>query len=252
MTPMLAKPYTNQPIAGWLLSEKLDGVRAVWDGRQLMSRNGNAFAAPAWFIAQLPADMALDGELYIGRGKFQKTVGIVRTRVAVDTDWQAISYRVFDAPALPGGFEARLAAAAERLYGCKVSSVLEHTVCRNKAKLDATFTKLVAQGAEGVMLRKPGSAYEQKRSASLLKYKPFESDEAEVIGHEGGEGKFAGLVGALICRWKDKVFNVGAGIPDAIRHAPPAIGAAVTFGFCGLTDGGLPRFPTFVSERNYE
>lgn len=91
-----------------------------------------------------------------------------------------------------------------------------------------------------------------KRSACLLKYKPFESDEASVIGYEGGEGRLAGMIGALIVRWKDKVFNVGAGIPDAIRMAPPALGAAITFGFCGLTDGGLPRFPTFVAERNYE
>ncbi len=250
--PMLAKPYENQPIAGWLLSEKLDGVRALWNGRQIVSRNGNAFAAPAWFLAQLPADIALDGELYIGRGQFQRTVGIVRTKTPVDADWRAISYRVFDAPEAAGGFEQRLAAADRALICCDVASVLPHVGCRNKAQLDATFAELVALGAEGVMLRKPGSAYEPKRSGNLLKYKPFESDEASVIGYEGGEGRLAGMIGALICRWKDKVFNVGAGIPDAIRLAPPALGAAVTFGFCGLTDGGLPRFPTFVAERNYE
>lgn len=250
--PMLAKPYAGQPVVGWLLSEKLDGVRALWDGRQLVSRNGNAFSAPDWFLAQLPADMALDGELYIGRGQFQRTVGIVRTKVAVDADWRAISYRVFDAPQVSGGFEQRLAAADRALIGSEVASVLLHVTCRDKAHLDVVFADLVAQGAEGVMLRKPGSAYEPKRSACLLKYKPFESDEASVIGYEGGEGRLAGMIGALIVRWKDKVFNVGAGIPDAIRMAPPALGAAITFGFCGLTDGGLPRFPTFVAERNYE
>lgn len=252
MKPMLAKPYDNQPIAGWLLSEKLDGVRALWDGRRLVSRNGNAFAAPAWFVAQLPAGLALDGELYLGRGQFQRTVSIVRKHVAVDAEWRSISYRVFDAPEADGGFEQRLLAAEHSLTGCAVASVLSHTVCCGKAQLEATFAELVAQGAEGVMLRKPGSAYEPKRSACLLKYKPFDSDEASVIGYECGEGRLAGMIGALIVRWKDKVFNVGAGIPDAIRLAPPALGAAVTFGFCGLTDGGLPRFPTFVAERNYE
>ena len=252
MTPMLAKTYTDQPIAGWLLSEKLDGVRAMWNGRKLVSRNGNAFAAPDWFLAQLPAAIALDGELYIGRGQFQRTVGIVRTKTPVDADWKAISYRVFDAPLACGGFEQRLVAAERAMSECQVASVLPHSICRNKAQLDSVFAELVAHGAEGVMLRKPGSAYEQKRSGNLLKYKPFESDEATVVGYETGEGRLAGMIGALVCRWKDKVFNVGAGMPDEIRMAPPAIGTAVTFGFCGLTDAGLPRFPTFAAERNYE
>ena len=252
MKPMLAKPYENQPIAGWLISEKLDGVRALWNGRELVSRNGNPFVAPAWFLAQLPANVALDGELYIGRGKFQSTVGVVRKKAAVDAEWQDISFMVFDAPSAVGGFEQRLMAAEAALSGCAVAKVLPHAICRDKAQLDTTFANLVSLGAEGVMLRKPGSAYEPKRSACLLKYKPFESDEAVVIGHENGEGRLEGLIGALVCRWKDKVFNVGTGLSDALRAAPPAIGALVTFGFCGLTDGGTPRFPTFVAERNYE
>lgn len=252
MSAMLAKPYEGQDVTGWLLSEKLDGVRALWNGRTLVSRNGNPFAAPDWFLQQLPRDLALDGELFIGRGAFQATVGAVRRKVPIDAEWQRINYRVFDGPETEGGFEQRLAVVAEALRGCSVAKVVEHTPCRNKAHLQAFFIDLTSAGAEGVMLRQPGSAYEPKRSASLLKYKPFDSDEATVIGHETGTGKNAGLLGALVCRWKDKVFRVGTGLSDALRLCPPAIGAAVTFGFCGLTDGGLPRFPTFVACRDYE
>lgn len=252
MNPMLAKSYANQNPTEWLISEKLDGVRAIWDGATLTSRNGNVFFAPAWFLAQLPALTALDGELYIGRGKFQEAVGIVRTRVADDAAWAQIKFMVFDAPACAGGFEARLAAAATALAGSTVAQIVAHCACTGAAHLDAVFAGLVAQGAEGVMLRKPGSAYEQKRSGNLLKYKPFESDEAVVIGHESGAGRLAGVIGSLVCLWKGVVFKVGAGLSDADRVDPPRVGEQVSFGFCGLTDGGTPRFPTFLTARDYE
>lgn len=252
MTPMLAKPYVNQPIAGWLVSEKLDGVRAIWTGSEFVSRNGNTFSAPGWFTERLPKGVVLDGELFMGRGKFQQTVGAVRCKTPDDTAWAQIRFMVFDAPDVSGGFEARLQAAAVALNACPYASVVDQTPCRNKQHLDQIFAHLTAQGAEGVMLREPGSAYEQKRSNSLLKYKPYESDEAVVIGRADGEGRLTGLLGALVCRWRDKVFNVGSGISDDLREAPPAIGSIVTFCFCGLTDGGIPRFPSFLAVRNYE
>jgi len=251
MKPMLARAYDSQDVVGWMMSEKLDGVRALWDGENLISRNGNVFAAPDWFKAALPT-MPLDGELYIDRQMFQTTVGIVRKKNPIDAEWQRIQYKVFDAPTQPGGFEQRLAAAHAALVGNRVALLIEQTACTSKAQLDAMFADLVGKGAEGLMLRRPSSAYEQKRSDSLLKYKPFDTDEASVIGHMKGEGRLAGMVGALICLWKGKQFQVGAGMNDETRQHAPGIGAAITFGFQGLTDGGIPRFPVFVAERNYE
>jgi DNA ligase-1 len=251
MKAMLAKGYEGQGVTGWLISEKLDGVRALWDGENLISRNGNVFAAPDWFKAALPA-MPLDGELYIDRQMFQTTVGIVRKKAPIDAEWRRLQYKVFDAPSHPGGFEQRLSAAHAALAGNAIAQVIEQTPCTGKAHLDALFASLVAQGAEGLMLRRPGSAYEQKRTDALLKYKPFDTAEARVIGHTDGEGRLAGMVGALICLWKGKQFQVGAGMNDATRQSAPGIGAAITFGFQGLTDGGIPRFPTFVAVRDYE
>jgi DNA ligase-1 len=251
MKPMLAKTYDSQDVSGWLMSEKMDGVRAIWDGENLISRNGNVFAAPDWFKAALPA-IPLDGELYIGRQMFQTTVGIVRKKNPIDTEWQRIQYKVFDAHTQPGDYEQRLASARVALVGNSVAQVIEQTTCTGKAHLDLIFADLVGKGAEGIMLRRPRSAYEQKRSDSLLKYKPFDTDEASVIGHQEGEGRLAGAVGALICLWKGKRFQVGAGMNDETRQHAPSIGAAITFCFQGLTDAGIPRFPVFVSERNYE
>ena len=91
---------------GWWLSEKLDGVRAYWDGKRFVSRLGNTLHAPDWFVAGLP-DLPLDGELWLGRKKFQRTVSIVRRQDKSD-HWKEVAFVVFDAPGLDKAFEARL------------------------------------------------------------------------------------------------------------------------------------------------
>ena len=80
----------------WWLSEKLDGVRAYWDGKQFLSRLGNIYHAPDWFLKGLPAT-PLDGELFLGRKSFQKTIAVVRRQDKSDA-WKAIRYLIFDAP----------------------------------------------------------------------------------------------------------------------------------------------------------
>jgi DNA ligase 1 len=252
MNVMLAKTYDGQNVDGWFMSEKLDGVRAVWTGSELLSRNGNRFAAPEWFIAQLPRGVVLDGELFGGRGRFQATVAAVRRKTPADAEWRAIRYCVFDAPAAEGTFKARLAFCVAALAGCAVAEVVAHQACESKAHLDRFAAALCANGAEGVMLRDPASRYEACRSSKLLKHKAYDSDEAVVVGHEPGEGKYVGLVGSLAVRWGGVEFHVGTGLTDDLRREPPAVGSRVTFGYCGLTDGGVPRFPTYVDVRNYE
>lgn len=252
MDVMLAKTYKDQSVSGWLLSEKLDGVRAIWTGSKLVSRNGNVFDAPAWFTGQLPAGVVLDGELFAGRRMFQKTVGSVRKQTPIDDEWRALRYCVFDAPEAPGGFEKRLEVCRAAIIGSSVAELVEQVVCKGPHHLRQFAAELAAQGAEGVMLRKPGSAYEATRSANLLKYKHTDSDEAQVIGYQEGKGRHIGRLGALVCRWKEVVFNVGTGLSDLAREAPPAVGQKITFAFNGLTDDGVPRFPVFVCVRDYE
>ena len=249
---MLAKSYEGQAVDGWMMSEKLDGVRAIWNGSSLFSRNGNQFFAPEWFISQLPVGVVLDGELFIGRGQFQATVGVVKKKRPVDAEWSKIRYCVFDAPEAVGGFESRLEFCETSLAGSAIANVVSHRPCAGKKDLHEFFRVLCAAGAEGVMLRAPGSRYENRRSANLLKYKPFDSSEAVMVGSEIGEGRVAGLVGALIVKWGKITFRVGSGLSDEVRMNPPKVGALISFGFCGLTDGGCPRFPTFLAERSYE
>ena len=171
---MLAQVYMGHAINGWLMSEKLDGVRGYWTGSELLSRNGNQFFAPAWFTEQLPRGVALDGELFAGRGQFRKMLSIVKTKTPSAADWPAVRYCVFDAPAAPGGFEQRLYFAASALAGSQTAEVVPHSFCANRDALNHFFCGCLSLGGEGVVLRASNSRYEFRRSPNMLKLKPCE------------------------------------------------------------------------------
>lgn len=241
---------TDHDPTGWWMSEKLDGIRAYWDGETFVSRLGNRFFAPDWFVEDLPAD-TLDGELWIGRKMFQKTTSVVRSGAA-DAEWRSVSYVVFDAPNARGAFEDRIAHAKKVLAkaGAPHARCLDHVVCEGVDHLREELRRVEGLGGEGLMLRRPGSVYEVGRSMSLLKVKTFHDAEARVVGHAPGAGKHKGKLGALICELPGGVtFNVGTGFSDAERLAPPAIGAVITFRYQELSDDGVPRFPSYVGER---
>lgn len=247
---LLAEQWDERDPAGWWLSEKLDGVRAYWDGRRFLSRRGNVFHVPDWFTADLP-DTALDGELWMGRGSFQATLSIVRSNDA-GKRWSGLCFVVFDAPTAPGPFEARMDFLREMFAEDKrYARLLDHTVCRGRGHMAAELARVEALGGEGLMLRKPGSAYEARRSETLLKVKTFHDAEASVIGHKPGKGKYSGRTGALLVRTADgRQFAVGSGLSDAQRLSPPPVGVVITYQYQELTDSGRPRFPSFLRVRS--
>jgi DNA ligase-1 len=235
-------------LAGWWLSEKLDGMRAYWDGTQFLSRLGNRIHAPDWFTQGLPRGVPLDGELWIGRKAFQKTMSIVRRQDGTE-QWQQVRYLVFDAPAADDPFEARLKFVRDLFQGAKLpyASVLKQQRCRGLDHLRSELRRIDELGGEGVMLRQPGSLYEPRRSRTLLKVKWFVDAEARVVGHQPGKGRHKGRLGALLVELSDGArFAVGTGFTDAQREQPPPIGSTITFRYQELSDGGIPRFPTFV------
>ena len=241
---------TDHDPTGWWMSEKLDGIRAYWDGEGFISRLGNKFYAPDWFIADLPAD-TLDGELWVGRKMFSEAMSIVRSGGQSD-EWKKVTYVVFDAPEAKGGFEDRIAhiekvmTRAEARY----ARALEHIVCKGMGHLREELVRVEQLGGEGLMLRQPKSKYAIGRSNTLLKVKTFHDAEGTVVGHADGSGKHKGRLGALIVELSDGVrFNVGTGFSDAEREDPPAIGSVITFRYQELTKDGVPRFPSWVGER---
>lgn len=248
---LLAEAWdTATDLAGWWMSEKLDGVRAYWDGKQFLSRQGNLFHAPDWFVEGLP-ETPIDGELWIDRKKFQRTVSIVRRQDKSDL-WGEVRFLVFDAPSATGVFEERVAAVKELLIDgrCRFAQPHEHVLCKDLACLRDELARVEALGGEGLMLRQPGSRYETGRSVTLLKVKSFRDAEAVVIGHQAGAGKHQGRLGALLARLPDGTeFAIGTGFSDRERSAPPAIGATVTFRYQELSEAGVPRFPSYVGAR---
>lgn len=236
--------------SGWWMSEKLDGVRAWWDGTQFISRLGNAYLAPDWFTAGLPAH-PLDGELWLDRKQFQRCVAIVRRQDRGD-GWKQIRYVVFDAPASEQTFEERLA-GCEQWFQQQQPAYARfhpHERCRDEAHLRSELARVEALGGEGLMLRQPGSRYIAGRSTTLLKVKSFKDAEARIIGHSAGSGRHAGRLGALEVELPDGTkFSVGTGLSDAEREDPPAIGEIITFRYQELSDDGVPRFPSYVGVR---
>ncbi len=236
-------------ITGWWLSEKLDGVRAYWTGTEMLSRLGNRFEVPDWFADDLGAE-PLDGELWVGRGAFQDTVGIVR-RGDKGEAWRQVKFLVFDGPSHAGGFEERVAWLRENFAErCDHVEVVDHVECTGADHVATMLAQVEALGGEGLMARKPGSFYVAGRSSTLLKIKTFLEDEAIVVGYVPGAGRHKGRLGSLEARLRSGVrFNVGTGLSDAEREAPPVIGAVINVRFQELTRDGVPRFPSFVGER---
>lgn len=247
---MLAETYSPavNP-AGWWVSEKLDGVRAYWTGRELLTRNGNVICAPGWFTASLP-DFALDGELWIGRGQFQRVSAIVRRRTPDDA-WRSITFQVFDAPEAPGGFERRMETlTAWAATAPEWIAVVVQQRCVDAADLNERLSAIESVGGEGLMLRAADSPYDTGRSADLLKVKRISDADAVVVGYAPGRGKHAGRIGALLVRTDAGIeFELGTGLRDDERDSPPTIGARVIFRYSGLTDSAVPRFARFVGVR---
>lgn len=260
MTYLKAQIYTEDiDPTGYWLSEKLDGIRAIWNGKNLISFNDNILPAPEWFTAKFPQHIPLDGELWIGRGRFNKASSIVRSG-RQDKGWNQVSYTVFDIPEISAGVvEARWNALTKIVNHTneKHLQFLPQMQCTGREQLTKLFELITEQGAEGIMLRRPKSIYECKKSNTLFKMKKFLDDEATVIGYEEseintkGKSHLIGSMGALICKTDSGIqFKIGSGFSDAQRLSPPKIGSRITFQYQGLSEIGKPRIPTFHRERN--
>lgn len=250
--PMLAIPLPDGiEVAAYLASEKLDGVRARWDGRALWTRGGIRIDAPARFTRGWPAT-PMDGELWLGRGRFDATSALVRAADPEDPAWATLRFMAFDLPGEPGGFAHRSRLLA-RLVATAAHPALGRVAQRqfpSRAQLDAHLRAVVAAGGEGLMLQHALAPYRGGRSETLLKLKPSRDAEARVVGYRPGKGKYAGKVGALLVEdERGRRFALGSGLRDVDRAAPPPIGSRVTFRHEGLTANGLPRFARYLRVR---
>ena len=251
---MLADIYRQGlDLSQYQVSEKLDGIRARWDGTHLISRGGNVFAAPDWFTKGFPP-VPLDGELWMGRGRYEEVSSIVRTQQSHD-GWRNVRFMVFDLPAHGGTFEERVI----EMNRLKTESdspylgIIEQQGVGSEEDLLKWLHTVIDQGGEGLMLHRETALYASGRSQDLLKLKLFTDAEATVIGYRPGKGQLDGLIGSLKVRTDNGViFFIGSGLSHEQRRRPPPLQSRVTFRHQGITENGIPRFPVFLRIRDEE
>ncbi len=247
----LLKTYDgSQDVSGWVMSEKLDGMRGLWDGQRLRSRGGHALHAPDWFTRRFPP-FALDGELWSKRGDFENIVSIARQKTP-HRGWAQLRYHVFEVPGQAGGLLQRLAVLHDYLRQNPAEHlvVIAQTRIRSAAHLAEFLAEVTAGGGEGVVVRNPATPYQTGRLPSALKVKNYQDAECAVRKILPGKGKYRGQMGAVQCQMADgRMVNIGSGFTDQNRANPPPLGRLITFKYYGLTKKGKPRFPVYLRLR---
>jgi DNA ligase-1 len=248
---MLPRVYEeNIDISGWLVSEKLDGVRGYWDGRRLLSKNGIPFHPPAEFLMNFP-DFALEGEIWGGRGTFERTVAVVRQQKE-HNGWLDLKFAVFDVPTVDGPFVRRLTKAIDWFakHPSPYAFVIPQKPVKDRDELKEELLKVERLGGEGLIVRSPNASYSEGRSRDILKVKSYQDMEATVIAHLPGKGKNENRMGALLVELPNgKHCKVGTGFTDEERKNPPPVGSVITFKYYGFYRSGIPKFPAFLRIR---
>lgn len=245
-------PEKHRP-AGMMLSEKLDGMRALWDGgitrglesaavpwantlkdhinlevkysTGLWSRYGKPIQAPSWFLDQLPS-FCCDGELYAGRGNFQKLVSTTKKLVPIDSEWENVKYMIFDVPPpakLFGDGKINNPNFQKQMKDCYswalgkgivIPNCLDHDTSyrylRHNVKetehvkvhdqmvlpystdearkfVEEEVERVTDLGGEGLILKNRGAIWEPRRNDNILKVKKLEDSEGIVTGYISGK-----------------------------------------------------------------
>lgn len=246
--PLLAKVYKQENVSEWWVSEKLDGVRAIWNGEKLHFRSGKLISAPDWFTENFPEQL-MDGELWMGRGTFEKLSGIVRKIQPNHNDWRQVRYMLFELPEHPGTFTRRVRKMVKLTETLKISWLqpIPQIRLNSEDALLNMLDEIVTKGGEGLMLHRADSLYHSGRSDDLLKLKPWQDAEATVVEILPGKGKFNGMMGSLLVTDESaRRFRIGTGFSNKERRNPPAVGTVITYKFTGTTKKGLPKFASFL------
>ncbi|TQV75565.1 DNA ligase [Aliikangiella marina] len=249
----LAKVYQSTVnLDQFFVSEKLDGIRAYWNGKQLITRFGNLIYAPKWFTDSLPA-VPLDGELWVGRGQFETVSSIVRKHIPDDGEWLRVKFMAFDLPHNLETFANRTNKLKQLIRETSVRHLeyVEQFSIETQEQLDSALAGIDAIGGEGLMLHRANALYQSKRTDDLLKVKSYIDEEAIVLKHLPGKGKYSGLMGSILVETKSGVrFKIGTGFSDLERKNPPSVGSEITFRYRGKTSRGVPRFASFMRIRD--
>ncbi|WP_409337764.1 DNA ligase [Helicobacter winghamensis] len=239
---------SNAELQAFVMSEKLDGVRGIWNGESLKTRNGNPMQPPKFWLENFPP-FILDGELWLERNAFEKTLSVIKS--ADKERWEKITLQVFDVRGVCEHctLQERLKILQKYLdkNPNKFIKIIPQIPIKSQLHLDEFYRNILEKGGEGVIIRN------NVFSNVGYKLKPFLDAECIVKGYTQGKGKNIGKLGALICEAMingiQKRFKIGSGFSEKERENPPQIGTTITYKYQGFTKNGLPRFPVFLRIR---
>lgn len=240
----------NEEITGWYMSEKLDGIRGYWNGKNFLTRKGIMINAPEWFIIHFPP-FALDGEFWSKRENFEFVQSTVLDRSPSDS-WKKITYNIFEVPDQKGDFSNRLEKAKKWFENHQNNhvKVIPQIVCKGKKHLEQFLREVASKGGEGVIIKDPKQQYHTGRTPYVLKVKKSDDMEGIVVAINQGKGKYKNMMGSLTVKLENGIiFKLGSGFSDHERANPPEIDSLVTFQYYGFTKNGIPRFPSFLRVR---
>jgi DNA ligase-1 len=255
----------------WFMSEKYDGIRAIWTGETLITRSLRKFSwVPQWFIDKLPKDVPLDGELIIPNATFGEfsSISIHLESPKALEKWEKIVYMVFDSPQPILTFLERLSILRDTKLDKQIKPIKFVIVPEINLNFDEVvefYNKCIGRGGEGVMLINSKSTYQQgKRSRSSLKYKKSHEGECVVTELCEGKGKYKGLLGKVKCQLPNgKEFFCGTGFDDQQRNSytftpngvkvgtlGPKVGDTITYSCMEIIQKTqIPRMPVFKGVR---
>lgn len=245
---MLVGNYQGQNVTGWVMSEKLDGVRGFWNGKILLTRQQQRLNSPTYFTQDFPP-FAIDGELFSQRNHFAEISGIVRA--VEDKGWHQLKLYVFDVPNAEGNLFQRLQKLRDYLqqHPSPYIEIIEQIPIKDKAQMKQFLRQVEKKQGEGIVVRNPKAPYQAGRSNQILKVKTTLDEECTVIAHHRGKGQFSALLGSVTCENQRGIFKIGSGFTLADRKNPPKVGSQITYKYRGLTKSGKPRFATYWRER---
>lgn len=266
----LAKEYNpekhNVYDGNWAGSFKFDGMRFHYDPtkNKLLTRTNKEISAPPFILEELARiGLPLDGEIFAGKGKFQKCISVARKKVPNEEEWREyLTLQVFDIIDTKHDFYHRYGQMKENIpEDHKFLQIVQQTVIKDRSyDLFGELDQAIANGEEGLILRKMTDVYSHSRSSGLLKVKKMYDAEATIKGFTNGTGKYKGQMGAIVCEDDDGIeFKIGSGFNDDQRAHPPfKIGDRVTFKYFEKTQGNKSkktsssyRFPTFLRVRDF-
>lgn len=267
MKPMLAHGFSEKLIKFPCIGQpKYDGVRCLTfvnsKGEvEILSRKGKPYNIPhlrEW--AENHKDcLPLDGELYNHKElTFQEIVSAVKKHSDITSK---IRYVVYDRPVADLDCRSRID-RLQRVFDEKIEKdaplyFSEYVILKDMDDAWAYHKKCTDAGYEGIILRNMEGKYEFGfRSNDLIKLKTFDDTEFEIVDVVEATGRDAGTA-IFVCKCKGGKFNVKPQGSHELRteyfnNRKALIGKMVTVQYQGLSDDGIPRFPSAVSVRDYE